>query len=451
MDLFIHCGDDFEASVELSPDRDLRVGRAPDNDIVLDDPTKGVSRYHAEIRYESGEWIVVDLESQNGVWVNDERVSRCAVHAGLSVTIGPYHLVFAPRDTASESSNSRYTQVNPPSPQPDTPQPIPVDSPAVPAAPPVERERRVSSGVLAGVLIVILLALIVLVSLRSQLRQRREQTPQPAPSEVPERDPPSFPATSVPPVERESDQYELQMTAARTARDAGLLEEAALKVRQALDLRPSNDDALRLKKEIDERLNAPGPATPPREKTVALPPGVPRPARRPRESATALAARAIAYHEAWGRANQALDRGDADAALEALTLVPDDQAYPEKNALVARAHEIKAAARVRAARHQLATAIAREAAGDLLRALRMYQDLQSDPEPTISAEARTRTGSLTATIDAAVKAAYREAHNLALGDTPELRARLLSAYRRVLQLTEPGDPRRSEAEEGLKR
>lgn len=45
------------------------IGRAADNDIVLDDET--VSSHHARILYQGGQWWVEDLASRNGTAVND--------------------------------------------------------------------------------------------------------------------------------------------------------------------------------------------------------------------------------------------------------------------------------------------------------------------------------------------------------------------------------------------
>jgi ABC transport system ATP-binding/permease protein len=51
--------------------RRLRIGRAPDNDIVLDYP--GVSRYHAQVDYSDGQPpLLTDLGSTNGTYVNGE-------------------------------------------------------------------------------------------------------------------------------------------------------------------------------------------------------------------------------------------------------------------------------------------------------------------------------------------------------------------------------------------
>jgi hypothetical protein len=51
----------------------LTMGRAPDNDIVLDDAQ--VSRYHAVLQRQGSEIILQDLDSTNGVLVNGEKIA----------------------------------------------------------------------------------------------------------------------------------------------------------------------------------------------------------------------------------------------------------------------------------------------------------------------------------------------------------------------------------------
>ncbi len=50
------------------------IGREPINDIVLDDAE--ISRRHARILYEDGRFIIEDLNSTNGTFVNGERLTR---------------------------------------------------------------------------------------------------------------------------------------------------------------------------------------------------------------------------------------------------------------------------------------------------------------------------------------------------------------------------------------
>jgi hypothetical protein len=89
--LRIVTGDGAEQVVELTDTR-LQIGRGRDNNIVLPDPQKGVSRVHAELRYENGHYVIVDLQSQNGTWINGRRVDRSELPYGAELAIGDYRL-----------------------------------------------------------------------------------------------------------------------------------------------------------------------------------------------------------------------------------------------------------------------------------------------------------------------------------------------------------------------
>lgn len=68
------------------------AGRHPESDIFLDDVT--VSRRHAEFRREGGEFVVVDVGSLNGTYVNREPVDTAILANGDEVQIGKFRLVF---------------------------------------------------------------------------------------------------------------------------------------------------------------------------------------------------------------------------------------------------------------------------------------------------------------------------------------------------------------------
>ncbi len=50
------------------------LGRGDDADFVL--PDKAISRKHAEIFYRDGQWFLRDLESSNGTYVNEQRITE---------------------------------------------------------------------------------------------------------------------------------------------------------------------------------------------------------------------------------------------------------------------------------------------------------------------------------------------------------------------------------------
>ena len=70
------------------------AGRHPNSDIFLDDVT--VSRKHAEFLSEDGGYVVRDVGSLNGTYVNLERVDSAVLRAGDEVQVGKYRLTYHP-------------------------------------------------------------------------------------------------------------------------------------------------------------------------------------------------------------------------------------------------------------------------------------------------------------------------------------------------------------------
>lgn len=69
------------------------LGRSRECDCVLADPN--VSRKHAELRrHNSGDWLVADLGSTNGIKVNGRQVDSSRLSPGDQVQIGTTHFTF---------------------------------------------------------------------------------------------------------------------------------------------------------------------------------------------------------------------------------------------------------------------------------------------------------------------------------------------------------------------
>lgn len=64
----------------------LRIGRAPDNDLVLRDGR--VSRHHGQLTPRGGTWIYRDLGSTNGSFLNGTRVTEIALGPGDVLRLG---------------------------------------------------------------------------------------------------------------------------------------------------------------------------------------------------------------------------------------------------------------------------------------------------------------------------------------------------------------------------
>jgi len=74
-------------------DKDVTtIGRHPESDIFLDDVT--VSRRHAEFRREEGKFVVHDVGSLNGTYVNRQRVDETQLANGDELQIGKFKLTF---------------------------------------------------------------------------------------------------------------------------------------------------------------------------------------------------------------------------------------------------------------------------------------------------------------------------------------------------------------------
>lgn len=81
--------DGTEKSYRLQTHRPFTVGRDPGNDIILRDPK--VSRHHAEIIFERGFFVVHDLTSANGTYINGKRVRVAPLTHSAKVRMGNTH------------------------------------------------------------------------------------------------------------------------------------------------------------------------------------------------------------------------------------------------------------------------------------------------------------------------------------------------------------------------
>ncbi|HET7434691.1 MAG TPA: FHA domain-containing protein [Thermoanaerobaculia bacterium] len=96
--------DGTEKSYRLQTHRPFTVGRDPGNDIILRDPK--VSRHHAEIVFERGFFVLHDLASANGTYVNGKRVRVAPLTHGARLRLG---------NTTGHFSEELPTESDPPS------------------------------------------------------------------------------------------------------------------------------------------------------------------------------------------------------------------------------------------------------------------------------------------------------------------------------------------------
>jgi pSer/pThr/pTyr-binding forkhead associated (FHA) protein len=68
----------------------MNIGRTADNDIVIDN--LAVSRLHAVLEREKGEYYIRDCDSMNGTFLNGQRVGRSRLGAGDEIVIGKHSI-----------------------------------------------------------------------------------------------------------------------------------------------------------------------------------------------------------------------------------------------------------------------------------------------------------------------------------------------------------------------
>jgi hypothetical protein len=397
-----------ERQVDLT-DRDLRIGRDEQNDIVLPDSSKAVSRFHAELKFENGQYVLLDLNSQNGLWAGGRRLPRIALEPGVPVLVGSYRLVLdappagshaapaaastlASTPAASTAASSVPAGSPPgaaPSRPPDPPRPpeparaSEAAKPKAAAAP--ERGAASAKGIAASstrfpkaVLFWGVAAVIVLGVIAVAVRGRISVPSVPAGS-----NPPSPPGVVAPPA-IDQDGLRNHLTQAKKLLENNDPDAALTELDQVTQIDPSNAEASDLKARAQELKRPPpdpAPPSPPAHKPPParsdLPSGPPPVlARKPGESQEEWAARDRQIAARYERAKAEVEV-DFQAAIRDLgALQREEPNYLNVPSLLQRA-QARARAAVQAAMDQAATL---EMQGQLPEALQQYRRAQQvDP------------------------------------------------------------------------
>ena len=70
----------------------INIGRRLENDLVIDDPR--VSRNHAQLRAVEGNYVLFDLNSTGGTFVNGSRISETIIYPNDSISLGGVILTY---------------------------------------------------------------------------------------------------------------------------------------------------------------------------------------------------------------------------------------------------------------------------------------------------------------------------------------------------------------------
>ena len=74
----------------------IRIGRRLENNLVLDDPR--VSRTHAELRAINGRYVLFDLNSTGGTFVNGLKITQSVVYPGDVISLAGVNLVYGQKN-----------------------------------------------------------------------------------------------------------------------------------------------------------------------------------------------------------------------------------------------------------------------------------------------------------------------------------------------------------------
>lgn len=153
----------------------VNIGRADYNDLVL--PDESVSTTHAKLQRREGVWVLVDLDSTNGTFVDGDQIKgEVPLAPGATVRFGEIGTVFEPTDEGAAVAKGGGTRVMevmtmspgpskaPPPPKPAAAKPAPKAAPAKakPASKPPVAEQKKGKGC-GGSAAVLLLGVIGLV------------------------------------------------------------------------------------------------------------------------------------------------------------------------------------------------------------------------------------------------------------------------------------------------
>jgi pSer/pThr/pTyr-binding forkhead associated (FHA) protein len=96
--LYLKSGDSVLKEVILTQ-ATTTIGRLPDNSLQIDN--LAVSGHHAKIYWNDGHYVIEDLGSLNGIYVNDKRVGKATLIHGDQVKIGNHKVEFRNEGTVA--------------------------------------------------------------------------------------------------------------------------------------------------------------------------------------------------------------------------------------------------------------------------------------------------------------------------------------------------------------
>jgi hypothetical protein len=87
----------------------IQIGRKKDNHLIIDDPT--ISRNHAQIRYIQNNYVIFDLNSTGGTFVNNKHISQSALYPGDVIKLAEYVLIYGEEQAGEKDFQDQTTEL----------------------------------------------------------------------------------------------------------------------------------------------------------------------------------------------------------------------------------------------------------------------------------------------------------------------------------------------------
>ena len=88
----------------------VTIGRNPDNDLVIEDPR--VSRFHIQLRAKNSSYILLDLDTTGGTFVNDRPVNQVTLKSGDIISLAGIVLIYVEDQENQISDTTQTKKVN---------------------------------------------------------------------------------------------------------------------------------------------------------------------------------------------------------------------------------------------------------------------------------------------------------------------------------------------------
>lgn len=87
----------------------IQIGRKKDNHLIINDPT--ISRNHAQIRFIQNNYVIFDLNSTGGTFVNNQQISQSALFPGDVIKLADYILIYGEEQTEQSDLQDQTTEL----------------------------------------------------------------------------------------------------------------------------------------------------------------------------------------------------------------------------------------------------------------------------------------------------------------------------------------------------